>query len=699
MRAEWPLVGREAELHQLGALVLDKKAVGAVIIGPPGVGKTRLLEECLHMAGEAGIPSSRVRATKAAARLPFGALAPLLPVGPGEGDGNGGPVLLSRLAAALTEQAKGQRFVLVVDDAHLLDDPSAAFVHQLALTGAACVLVTARSGEAVPDLIVGLWKEGLAERIELGALDVGTGERLLETVLGGPVDTAGVTALIHRCGGNILFFRELVEAARATGSLRDDDGMWRLSGAPPLSPELLELIEAQMGPLETTDGQLLEAVSFAEVLGPAELGALAEPSRVEDLVRRGLLSSRMDRRRVEVQLASPLYGDLLRSRIPAVRLPRTARTLVEAVEACGSRRRDDKLRVASWSFVAGLQRPELMLSAAHTARWRYDFALAERLVEAACDDGAGFDAALLRAQLACLRGRTAESARQLTLLAEQAGDDGQRGVLAVSLIDTLAVYKGWMDEGLRLADRLESDITDEAWRDEIAARRAVLVLATEGPRASVELAIKVVGRAEGRGLVWGCMGAAFGLARLGRVTEALAMTERGHAEHLALVQPIDRYPWIHSWLRCEALVQAGRLREAETLARACYAQGVEDASAEAQAYFAWHLATVVGERGHVQSAARYAREGIALNRELGRPHYVRECLVGLALASALAGHAREAAQALTTLDALDLPDAMFKPGELALARGWAAVAAGDVNRAAHLFGVASLAARQRGDLV
>jgi hypothetical protein len=55
-------------------------------------------------------------------------------------------------------------------DAHLLDGGSATLVHQLALTGAATALVTARSGETAPDPVVALWKDALAERIEVAVL-------------------------------------------------------------------------------------------------------------------------------------------------------------------------------------------------------------------------------------------------------------------------------------------------------------------------------------------------------------------------------------------------------------------------------------------------------------------------------------------------------------------------------------------------
>ena len=58
-------------------------------------------------------------------------------------------------------------------------------VHQLALTGTATVLVTVQSGQTAPDPVVALWRDALAERIDVGALPDSAIEELLVTVLGG----------------------------------------------------------------------------------------------------------------------------------------------------------------------------------------------------------------------------------------------------------------------------------------------------------------------------------------------------------------------------------------------------------------------------------------------------------------------------------------------------------------------------------
>lgn len=689
-------------MHRLHDLVLGGDSPGVMIAGPAGVGKTRLALEGLRLAEAAGMATARVTATRAAASLPLGALAPLLPA-THHGQTGGGvddrADLLRRSAAALIERAEGKRLALLVDDAHLLDDASATLVHQLAGGTATFVIATLRTGEVAPEPVTALWKDGVVERLELVGLDARAVGQLLETVLRGAVDRATVAHLAVRCQGNVLFLRELVLGALHDGSLRDDGGLWRLVSPLCPSERLIELVEARLGRLDPQERHLLEVVSFGEPLGPAELRAVADPGVVEAVEWKGLLVSQRDGHRVEVRLGHPLYGDVLRSRASALRVPEIARSLAEAVEATGARRREDMLRVATWRLQGGGAQPDRMLAAATTARWRYDFPLAERLATAAIDAGAGFDAEFLAAQLACLQGRAEEAHERLMLLAAKATDDAQRGALAVADLDCLAIYMSRMDEGLEMAEQAEAAINDPVWRGEIAARRAVILLGLHGPRAAAEVAEEVLVHARGRALVWACMIGSFSVCRMGRIHDALELSTRGHAAHLALTQPMDWYPWIHPWLRCEALAWSGRFQDAETLAMQHYQQGVAEGSTEAQAFFCWHLALVVGERGAVQTAARHAREGIALFRELGRPHYVAECMVGLVLALALAHEADEAVEALAALDALDASTTVFKPIELTQARAWVAVAAGDLPSAYRLLEQAADQGQRIGDRI
>lgn len=692
--AEWPLVGRSTELDRLRSLLSTPRARGVVLVGGAGVGKTRLAQECLGLLERAAVTTTRVRATRATSELPFGAIAPLLPAESITGGDRA--ELLRRAAALVAASAADGRLVLFVDDAHLLDDLSATLVYQLATAHATCVVLTIRSGEPVPDPLVSLWKEEIVPRIEIAGLRVEAIVELLGAVLGGPLDGSAPVSLAVQCQGNVLFLRELVLGALDDGTLCNDGGIWRLVG--PLTPSnrLAELVDARLKDLDPPEYALLELVSFAEPLGLAELERLAEAHLAETLERKGLLTSQLNQRRLDLRLGHPIYGDVLRARTPTLRARLIARSLAEATEATGMRRREDVLRVATWHLTGGGGDPQLLFDAAQTARWRYDFPLAERLVQAAISGGAGFEARLLAAQLASLQGRVREAEEELTALAASTQDDEERGCIALTRID-YAVLAFRPDDALRIAEEAETTVANRRWRDQIAARRAWVLATTDGPAAALSAAEPLLEGPEGPALVWACVVSSYALGKLGRVDAALEVAERGREVHLALPTPLEWYPWVHDLMRCDALVVAGRLYECVARAAELYDQALREHSPESQAFFAWILAKTVGERGYVRTSARRAREAVALFRQLGRTLFVQNALIYQALASALAGQTHDATGALAAIDELGLPVATYSKPALVQAQGWV-LAASDPPRAVSLFEEAAVLGEKIGDI-
>jgi hypothetical protein len=379
--ATWPLVGREEELTAVKVAMDDASVSGVVLAGTAGVGKTRLAREAIALARAAGLTTRWAVATQAASAIPFGAFAQLLP-DPG-GHGPDQAQLLGQAARALREAAGPRGLVLAVDDAHLLDGASAALVHQLAAGSAAFVVVTLRSGEPAPDAVLSLWKDGLAERLELQVLSRGEVEELVVAVLGGQVDGLTLHRLWAVTQGNVLLLRELLLAGFELGQPQRRDRVWRWSGSLGVTPRLAELIEARLGRLDGSQRAVLELLAVGEPLGLLVLEQLTGPGVTEALERRGVVAVEPHGRRLEVRLAHPLYGEALRRNTPTLHARAVQRRLADALEDSGMRRREDLLRVATWHLDAsGPVRPELLTAAAQRSVTA-DAALAERLARAA----------------------------------------------------------------------------------------------------------------------------------------------------------------------------------------------------------------------------------------------------------------------------------------------------------------------------
>ena len=521
----WPLVGRSEELSRLTAALVARR--GAVITGPAGTGKTTLAMMCLQLVRDRDMAVARTTATHASQRLPFGTLAPILPPDPAvdrlSRDGHG--QLLRFYARAVTSRAEGRPLVLFVDDAHLLDDGSATLVHQLAMTGAATVLLTVRTDERAPDPVVALWKDGLAERIEVGALGDAAIEELLVTVLGGPVDAASVLAFAGRSRGNPLYLRELVTGAIETGALAEQGGIWRLrvGGLHPTA-RLAELVALHLGDLSDAEQAVLELLALGEPLGQARLDSLADPAAVEALERKGLIASRRDGRRVEVRLAHPVYGDVVRAGITPLRERALARSLAEAVEATGARRQEDTLQLASLRLTGGGGSAELLMAGAIAARARHDHSLAERLARAAMAEGGGFEARLLAAEAAHFLGRPGQAEHELAALAADAASDAERAWVALLRFDHAYFLRG-READSRLLDDAADAVADPFWRDKLLSRRLFVVGARCGPQAPIE-AGRALLRSPGSGpLTAAHVMVSYGLVRLGHLDEAIELVD------------------------------------------------------------------------------------------------------------------------------------------------------------------------------
>ncbi len=325
---ELPLVGRDVELAALdAALAQVRRGTGVVVdlVGEPGIGKSRLVEELRRRSDglrvlqatceeyESSTPYHPVRALlHEVAALPADTapeevldaltrhvepadaeLVPLLPL-------LGVPLDVAlpdtAVTAGLDEQYRKAKVeetalrylqatlagptVVVLDDVHWMDDASADLL--AGVVGAAAdrpwLVVTTRR-----DVETGLVPAGAdVVRLRPAPIDPAAALALVEQrTASTPLPPHVLAAIAERAGGNPLFLRSLLEAARSGGLGAADDAL----------PHSVEgLVTSQIDRLPTGERALLRyaavlGVTFAEEHLRTMLGAAGMPAGRDSMRR------------------------------------------------------------------------------------------------------------------------------------------------------------------------------------------------------------------------------------------------------------------------------------------------------------------------------------------------------------------------------------------------------------------------------
>jgi DNA-binding CsgD family transcriptional regulator len=678
MAAPWPLVGRDDALSRIAELFDGDERTGVVLVGPAGVGKTRLAKETLELGQQRGWATALAVGSRAAADIPLGALAALLPPAP-EG-AEPGLAMLQHAQEGLGALAGDRSLLLVVDDAHNLDDASALVLHQLASRGGAFLVATVRSGERVPDSVVALWKDGLAERVELKPLAPGAVTELLERVLGGPLEAVALQQLWNASEGNVLYLRELVLAGLEAHTLVDDAGLWRIVGTIASSPRLTDLVESRLEGLTDAEVAALELVAFGEPIGVSVVEGLQGVDALESLERKGLIATEVDDRRVQARLAHPLHGDVLRERTPVLRARAVRRSLADAVTEAGARRRGDVLRVALWRVDGGGEaKPDLLLAAAHQAKFAYDSAVALKLARAAHQAAPSFEAAHLMADCLYYQGHVEETEQVLAGLEGLSASDEHRALVIVLRSFNLYWHLGREEQAHEVAEAGIAALTSAEARDEVRGLLAVFDVTAGRPAAAIERLGDLIDADEGRAFCQAALAGGLALPLLGRADEAIAVAERGQAAYERLGYQLSMYePSLLGVAQALALGELGRLDEAEALARTGFDRAVALNDGGGWAFNALALGAILLEQGRAASSMRWWREAASLFRVVNHHGVVRWSLAGVLFSQALTRDFKGARTTQAELDEVGPHPAAMQEPNLLRAQGWLAVAEADV---------------------
>jgi len=644
----WPFEGRETELREIRSAFTGVDVDAIVFTAPAGVGKTRLARQALSVLG-----ADRcvwVGATRAAAGIPFAAVAPLLP-----DETAREPLAMIRAAIQHLHRWGGRHAVaLAVDDAHLLDDASATLVARLAMDRAAFIIMTLRTGEPIPDVLSALWKEGTARCVELPPLPEDAIDRLIDHAGPGELDARSRRRLHKVARGNPLALREL------------------LHGAQP--GDLSDLAAARLDGLDPEARHVVELVACGEPVALSVLDRLVGLPAVTAAEDSGLILVERSGARTQARLEHPLYGDVLRGRLTVSRATQVYRSLADALLATPLARREDTLLAACWQVDGGrISRPAVVRAGAWQAIGRADLALAERLARAARAAEPGAEADRLLAEILTYRGRRAEAAQVLP--AKPPRDPADRVPWAITRSE--ALYWG--------GDRAEPALAtlDAAGGHHAAEAARSWLLFFDGRCAdAVRVSAEVLDRvdADARSQIWAAAAGAAANGFLGHADRATQIHRQGAAVAAAHA---DALPWGAFEVDvggCLAHLAGGRPAAAQAIAAAGYQAVLEGGAAMMVSGWALYGGLAATARGHLADADRLLTEAQIGFERNDTFRLTRCCLAARAAVAALCG-VPGAAALMARADVLAHPsNRVFEPW-IEMWRAWAAYAGRDLRRA------------------
>jgi DNA-binding CsgD family transcriptional regulator len=681
-------VGRLEELELLAASVIEDSS-SWVVAGAAGVGKSRLVTELLDRVADAGIATATVRATRATATVPFGAFGPWVPDIDLAGENEAGKDRLQLLTSLSTALIGGRpEMVVVVDDAHLLDDGSAALVLHLATSTPASVIATVRSGEPCPDAVMSLWKEALADRVDLQTLSEAETASLLEGALGDvePVAQRRVWALTR---GVPLYVREVVRAAEAQGVLVQEDQRWRWTGSLAGSERLKELIAERLRESAGEERRLVELLAIGEPLSMSLIEALGLGPELSTADLHGLvaLQEGSEADGPAVHLVHPLYGEVLRGEISPVRARAHRSALVRAALHLGWDRRDPLL-IAEWALGSDVHLDAaLLVAAARRALALSDWDLTERLSTAA-DPGAQGQAVLVRT-IALTNQRSWDGA--MVEVAERAlsslGDNpspaaaGEVARVVSSLLYGRPEHPVTLAEVIAAVSRLPT-----AYQRVVFVHCGLQAMNAALPDDAVrlaELACSPSGALDDDVEVQSVAVVAFARSLQGRPTEALRAAESvlARVPEVLAADPIPGNPAgpAATFAYCFALVGDGRIDEAAAAAHFVHDETVRMGSIADQALAATVAARMDLFAGRLATARTLADGALASCLEIGQHAASSWPAAVLGLAAAQQGDLSRIAELLERAE-VEWGSRLMR-FDAGAARTWMHAAAGEMSAA------------------
>ena len=685
-----PLTGREDELEVIHrALNKVGNSSGVVIVGAPGVGKTRLAREALTRAEASGARTNWIVGTESARQLPLGAFSASL------GDLMSDPMLdVQRIVDSFVAQQRRGRVLIGVDDAHLLDGLSAHVVHQLAQSRGAHLVVTLRANGGEPDAVTALWKDGHLARLDLQPLSAAATRRVIEATLGGPVDARSAQRFSTLTRGNALFVQQLLTDQVAAGSMRQVAGVWMWDDTVAVSPSIGDLVGCQLSRLTPDVAMVIDILSQYEPLAVDVLCDLVRRRDLEDAEQMHLITVEHSGSTLMARLANPLFGEVRRATLgelyPARIRGRLAQRLAWEVDAD----MHATVRRALLTLESDLSPdPDLFLLAARFAMTLLDLKLADRFAAAAAQAGAA-EAVGLRAMNLVLLGRGHQAEEVLQQISGNERPDGRRWstVRAANLIwmlgrpvDAQAILDGLAATPESAAECAERAAV-EACVDAVLAR---CESSAEKARAALDS-----GALSDFHAMMASVALIMALGALGQVDDIGEVANAALQRAVPSSQASHMRFWFGS-VYARACRLTGRIDECVSSAKQI-ADSASDVPGLAYANLAFLLGHAELVRGALPAAVKLLHEALAGAQKHGITTGLRPAsFFALAEVHAKLGQPDEANQALNEARKSVPSDYVFMQTGLVLATGWTLAGSGLLTEAIASVQAAATEARER----
>ncbi|MDI3212450.1 LuxR family transcriptional regulator [Arthrobacter sp. AL12] len=348
------LTGRAEDLRSAVEAIQGSTHVAVLLLGDSGIGKSTLLDAVVAELQTAVTPV-RIHGSPSLANVPYGVLGPFI-VGLPVEEATSQLAVLRTFWARLEEERRASQkpLLLVVDDAHDLDESTAGILVELAAAGWVKLLVASAARPGLPEPLLQLWFEGIAERLDLRPLTQQQTYDILEGTLGSQILPSVAEVLWEASEGNPLLLSGLIDDAKTDGTLLQRNGVWLL--ARPLSSHgdrLTDVVRRQLLRRSPQERHALNLIALAEPVSRDLIEATVGEDAVAALIEHEMIRV-TPAPHPQLRLWHSIYGDTLRNLISPARSLQLRQSLLRLMDNEPTSA-EGLLRQVSWSIECGAE--------------------------------------------------------------------------------------------------------------------------------------------------------------------------------------------------------------------------------------------------------------------------------------------------------------------------------------------------------